>query len=86
MEVTITTDKRYRIMVLLQRTDRPAYYDFHCPRCGKKVGELVNQEVKALSDVIHMDRGELVGVRCDGRIFDRGEPCRTWYYFTLGVG
>lgn len=76
-------DRRYRMQVLLQRTDRPRYYIFHCPACTKPVCELVNSEVYAVSDAIDMQNTDLMatGVRCDGHI--NGQNCRIWYYFRL---
>ena len=72
-------DRRYRVMVLLQRSDRPKYYTFHCPKCTQPVGDLVNAEIKAMSDLMDMNNVDNVGVgtRCDGY------KCRVWYYFTL---
>lgn len=74
-------DKRYRVLVLLQRTDRPRYYDFHCPMCQMKVCELSGSDVLALQDVMDTNSLPLVGVRCDGRY--QGGYCRVYYYFTL---
>lgn len=77
-------DRRYRCMVLLNRTDRPAVFTWHCPRCTMPVAELVNVEFRALTDTIQMDELGLdaVGVRCDGRF--QGKGCRIYFYFSLG--
>lgn len=79
-------DRRYRVLVLLNRTDKPVYMKFLCPRCGMAVSELINSEVKALSDTQDFDNTSLnaVAVRCDGR-YDNGY-CRIWYIFALGYG
>lgn len=77
-------DRRYRCMVLLNRTDRPAVFTWHCPRCTMPVVELVNVEFKAITDTIQMDNESAsgIGVRCDGRF--QGKGCRIWFYFSLG--
>jgi hypothetical protein len=76
-------DRRYRCLVLLNRTDRPGVFTFHCPRCSMPVAELVNTEISALTDTMEVDNGHLlgVGVRCDGRF--QGKGCRIWWYFSL---
>lgn len=93
LDVTITThtdqpteaDRRYRVLVLLQRSDRPRYYTFHCPQCTMPVCEIVNSDVVALSDLVDMETMDVgTGTRCNGRF--NGGHCRTWYYFTLGEG
>lgn len=80
---SLEDDRRYRCMVLLNRTDRPTVFTWHCPRCTMPVTEMVNVEMSALTDTINMDSGALagVGVRCDGRF--QGKGCRIWYYFSL---
>lgn len=82
--VTITRkreepDKRYRILVLLQRSDRPTYWTFKCPHCGYDVQELQNIEVEAMSDLagVGTSNDMLVGRRCGGPY------CKYWYYFKL---
>lgn len=89
MQVIIKTtvagepDRRYRILVLLQRSDRERYYTFNCPHCTMPVAELVNTEIIALNDLIdgHTLNNQSVGVRCDGRY--AGEKCRWWFFFSL---
>lgn len=78
-------DRRYRVMVVLARGDRPETIKWHCPRCTMPVAELVNSYVTAMSDVMEMDNGNLAGagVRCDGRF--QGRRCSIWYYFNLGA-
>lgn len=77
-------DRRYRCMVLLNRTDRPTVFKWHCPRCTMPVVELVGVEYQAITDTMAMDSGQnsAIGVRCDGRF--QGKGCRIWYYFSLG--
>lgn len=75
-------DRRYRMLVMLARSDRPNHWKFHCPKCQKPVAELVNHEVIGLSDVIDMESSSAVGIRCDGRF--EGARCGTWFYYSLG--
>lgn len=78
----VEADRRYRVLVLLARTDRPYCYKFHCPRCTMPVAELVNTQVIAQTDVMDMETDRnTVGVRCDGRY--QGGRCNIWYYFTI---
>ena len=83
LEVKITTnpeaDRRYRVLVLLQRSDRPRYWTFHCPHCTNPLSEIVNSDVVAISDTFDMQNTSLStnGLRCDGKF------CRWWYYFSL---
>lgn len=77
-------DRRYRCLVVLGRSDRPTHYKWHCPRCTMPVGELINTEVTALTDMVDLANATTLGmgVRCDGRY--QGGRCNVWYYFTLG--
>lgn len=71
-------DKRYRILVLLQRTDAPKYWTFKCSHCGSDVQEIANAEIEAMSDVVAIPGSDiLLGRRCDGPY------CRYYYYFKL---
>lgn len=83
MNNRIEADRKYRIMTLLQRADRPSYFIFHCPFCGQRLAEILNADVMALNDVIDMRSTDNVGVgmRCEGQIM--GVPCRTYVYFKL---
>lgn len=83
IEIKIEQDRRYRTMVLLQRTDRPRYWTFHCPSCTMPLCEIVNAEVVALSDLFDMQNTSIAanGVRCSGRTGNG--RCGIWYYFTL---
>lgn len=76
-------DRRYRMMVLLARTNRPTNFKWHCPRCTKPLGELINVEPIAVTDVMDMTNPDMVavGFRCDGR-YD-GERCNVYYYYSL---
>lgn len=71
-------DKRYRIQVLLQRSDRPKYWIFSCPHCKYDVCELTDVDVEAMSDLVSIP-GEnvMVGIRCPGPY------CKYYYYFKL---
>lgn len=87
LEEPVEEDRRYRVMVLLARSDRPSHVNFKCYKCGAKVAELMNTEAIALTDVIDSSNIETVGmgVRCDGRDFEgTGKRCSIWYYFHLG--
>ena len=77
-------DKRYRVMVLLHRSDRPRYWTFFCPACQKVLCEIVNSDVVAISDTMDMQNTSIYGpgIRCDGRY--QGGHCGTYYYFVLG--
>lgn len=79
----VEIDRRYRVLVLLERSDRPTHYTWHCPRCTRPLVELVNTEVRALSDVMDISNIALAanGVRCDSRY--QGRRCDIWYYFSL---
>lgn len=81
VQVSQELDRRYRVLVVLARSDRPTHYTWHCPRCTMPVAELVNMEVRALSDIMDVTSHELIGVRCDGRT-GHGR-CNTWYYWSL---
>jgi len=76
-------DRRYRILVSLQRSDRPRYWHFLCPNCGAKVCELMNQEIYTMTDFYDAQnlQNHAVGIRCKGA--NKGEYCRYWYYFNI---
>lgn len=79
------TDKRYRMLVNLVRSDRPRYWTWHCPHCTMRVAELANAEVMSITDLIdmtNMDK-QLVGQRCGGRSPTGMGRCDFWYYFNL---
>lgn len=85
-------DRRYRVLVLLNRTDRPYYAKFFCPKCTMPVAELINTEVRGLSDTQDFNNTDMnaVAVRCEGRFDGRSDGsgdyhCRTWYIFSLGA-
>lgn len=79
----IEEDRRYRCMVLLNRSDRPGVWTYHCPRCTMPVAELVNKQFHAITDTMEIDNGNMggIGVRCDGRF--QGKRCNIWFYFSL---
>lgn len=71
-------DKRYRIQILLQRSDRPVYWTFSCPHCKYDVQELINCEIESMSDLVSIPGSEVMtGIRCPGPY------CRYYYYFKL---
>lgn len=76
-------DRRYRVLVILNRSERPKYWTFHCPQCKMPVSEILNAEVESISDLIDTTNINNIGlgVRCDGRYMD--DKCRIWYYFKL---
>lgn len=88
-KVKIESDRRYRVLVLLQRVDRPKYWTFKCFQCGADVGEVVNAEVQAVSDLVDTESvgNMIVGHRCNGRLgvdaFGKVMHCGIWYYFKL---
>lgn len=84
--MTTQTDTKYRILVLLQRSDRPDFFSFHCPRCNMKVADLANGQMVGMTDVIDFDsRFNLgIGVPHRGRLGDGNGFCSIIYYFTLG--
>lgn len=76
-------DRRYRILVLMNRSDRPRYYTFFCPFCSKPLAEITNSEVHSINDIIDMNNTASygVGVQCLSR------QCRDiWYYFNMSAG
>lgn len=75
-------DRRYRVFVTLNRSDRPKYMVFYCNHCQAPVAEINNVEVASLSDLIDFNANDgIIGIRCDGR-FAKGR-CGYWYYFSL---
>lgn len=77
-------DYRYRMLVILERSDRPQVFVFHCPRCTMRICELVNSEIVAMTDIVDFSNLDktLVGYRCGGRF--QGDRCDLWLYFSLG--
>lgn len=78
------TDRRYRVLVHLRRSDMPQTWTFHCPRCTMKVCEIVNAEVVSMTDLFDQPTFDSAssGWRCDGRY--NGGKCGIWYYMDLG--
>jgi hypothetical protein len=80
IEVTFKeVDHKYRTLVLLQRSDRPRYWSFHCPNCKAFVAELNNTDVHAMADFYNPQSADnrSVGVRCSGAY------CKRYYFFVL---
>lgn len=80
-EVKTEPDMRYRVWVALARTDRPTNFKFHCPICKMPVAEIINADVRALSDVMDMSNQVNVGLgtRCDGS-YETDEVCTGHFY------
>ncbi len=72
-------DREYRTLVLLQRSDRPRYWTFHCPNCQQPMAHLSGRDVVSLTDFYNPQSAEngSVGIRCPGAF------CKRWYYFQL---
>lgn len=74
-------DQRTRIGVFLYKSERGTS-KFWCPRCKNFIAELVNQEVRALTDVVG-DNASGISVRCSGTV-EPGRKCHAWMTFYLG--
>lgn len=85
LSVTIEEDRRYRVLVVLERSDKPTNWKFYCIRCQMPVMELINSNVISLTDMMDMNSVEntLIGVRCDGRF--QGGRCDLWYYAKMAL-
>lgn len=81
--IQVESDRRYRVLVLLERSDKPTNWKLYCIRCQMPVLELINTNVVALTDMVDMEEVDnaLIGVRCDGRF--EGGRCSLWYYTKL---
>lgn len=77
--MTDVNDFRYRILVMLRKSERPKYFDFHCMLCQMKVCELSGTDVRGFDDMADVYVKTTKGVRCPGRY--RGAHCYMWYYF-----
>lgn len=78
--MTEVADYRYRVLVMLRKSDRPKYYDFNCFMCQRKVCELSGSDVRAFDDTADMYLKTTKGIRCTGR-GQQGGHCPMWYYF-----
>lgn len=82
--IIIEPDRRYRILVNLQRADRPRYWNFLCNNCGAKVVELQNYEIVGANDFYDPQNlnNHAVGKHCKGTE-PNGLPCKYSYFFNL---
>lgn len=71
-------DKRYRVLIMLRRADRPKYWDFHCPYCRAKVVEINNAEIYGIDDAVDVSSKRTTGMLCPGQ-YKNG--CSIWFYF-----
>lgn len=73
------TDRRYRLLVQLVRSDKPTYWTAHCMKCKAPLVEVLNAEIESITDLVSMEDVSNVGIglRCDGPY------CRYWWYFKL---
>lgn len=72
-------DRRYTIRLYLLRDGRPKYWEFYCPHCGRKLGEL-NGQLIYLTDLT--SDGSTTGVRQVNRLQCEGKFCGWWYEFS----
>jgi len=81
--VVAVPDNRYRLLITLQRTDRPRYWNFLCINCGTKVVELQNLEVLAADDFYDPQNvnNSAIGRHCKGHI--DGLACPYSYFFNV---
>lgn len=77
-------DKRYRLLVRLQRSDRPRYWNFLCHNCGSKVVELQGLEVIAVDDFFDASNINNAGIgrHCKGTL-PTGQACPYTYFFNV---
>lgn len=77
-------DRKYRILVQLQRADRPRYWNFLCNNCGTKVVELQNYEILSMTDFYdpQSPTNAAVGRPCKGYVHGQGS-CPYTYFFVL---
>jgi hypothetical protein len=72
-------DHRHIMTFFLRRSDRPKYWEFHCPYCKAKVCELDGVMVFARDVWLDSSAGPQL-TRCPGT--DK-KWCRYWYNFIL---
>lgn len=74
-------DTRYRLLITLQRSDRPRYWNFLCFNCGHKVVELQNLEVYTIDDFYDPQNinNAAIGKHCVGD----GKQCPYTYFFKV---
>lgn len=87
INVVVEPDRRSRMLIMLQRADRPIYTVWHCPYCTNQLCEILNANVTAMSDLVATEDINNVGVgfKCNGRSFiSPTGKCNTYFYFKLG--
>lgn len=80
---TTQTDKRYRLGVFLNRSDRPQMIKWHCSRCKNFLVELIGSDAVQIGDVTDLDMVQGISMRCSGSI-EPGVKCHTYWVFVLG--
>lgn len=82
--VIVEPDRRYRVLINLQRADRPRFWNFLCHSCGSKVVELQNYEIIGVDDFYDPQNlnNSAVGKHCKGTM-PNGLPCKYSYFFKL---
>lgn len=80
--IAVVADQRYRLLIILRRSDRPRYWNFLCFNCGSKVVELQNLEVLTVDDFYDPQNINNTGIgrHCKGLLPD-GLPCQYTYFF-----
>lgn len=77
-------DNKYKVLVNLQRSDRPRVWSFQCMNCGSKIAELMNQEVYGINDFFDPQNpnNHGIGRQCKGTA-PNGRACPYMYFFQL---
>ena len=83
-KVQAEQDRRYRMLVNLQRSDRPRYWKFLCVNCGSFIAELQGFEAIGLNDFYDPQNPQnaSIGRHCKGTL-PTGQACPYSYYFVL---
>jgi hypothetical protein len=77
-------DKRYRVLVNLQRSDRPRFWIAKCMNCGSNIADIQHYEIYSVADFYDPQSIQNAGVgrHCKGTN-DNGTPCQYSYFFQL---